>query len=400
MADLRRNNTKSSIRIYALTAYSPTGDKEALEGFAALLGQDVLPELEQALNAPCQYHLGEAMHLDNTNTRRADDFIRESLLRMVQTPCDVVLVVTDTGIVSESQLMVPGLAAPEAQVVVISTRKLLAAPYGEPVRSLDSPAVRWNAAALFLHLMGHLLGLKHRGEGVMAPFTFREECSRVPGYSQDERTALAKAARKLRVREVPTKGHLHHLVLHLNAAVRNPREVLALAWRSKAILLPFTLTKITTAALAPAFLMFFTDEFWWAGINLPSGYIWSAAAAAILGATCYIPFSQELLFPHREKRVLTSNVAIVNIGMFLTMFFMVVGLFIIITLAILILELWLFPADFIMHWFTDFGFQVGWHELLKIAVVVSTLGTLTGALGSGFIGQKIIRAVSLFCREP
>ncbi len=295
--------------------------------------------------------------------------------------------------------MVPGLAAPRSAGDCYLHQEAAYAPFGEPVLSLDSPAVRWNAAALFLHLMGHLMGLEHCKEGIMAPFEFREERNRIPGYSPDERAALAKAAKELHVREVPTKGNLHHLVLHLKAAAKNPRKVLALAWRSKAILLPFTLTKVTTAALAPAFLMFFTDEFWWAGINLAPAYVWSAAAA-ILSATCYIPFSQELLFPHREKRVITSNVAIVNIGMFLTMFFMVIGLFIIITLAILILELWLFPADFIKHWFTDFGFQVGWHELLKIAVVVSTLGTLTGALGSGFIGQKIIRAVSLFYREP
>ncbi|WP_162055247.1 hypothetical protein [Pontibacter pamirensis] len=82
MVESEKNNTEG-IRIYALAAYTPTGDKEALEAFAGQLRQDALPELEQALSVPYHYHLGEALHLDNTDTRRADDFMRESLLRMV-----------------------------------------------------------------------------------------------------------------------------------------------------------------------------------------------------------------------------------------------------------------------------------------------------------------------------
>ena len=50
-------------------------------------------------------------------------------------------------------------------VAVMSTRKLLTVPMVQPVRPHDSPAVRWNAAALLLYLAGHLLKLEHQQEG-------------------------------------------------------------------------------------------------------------------------------------------------------------------------------------------------------------------------------------------
>ena len=146
--------------------------------------------------------------------------------------------------------------------------------------------------------------------------------------------------------------------------------------------------------------MFFTDEFWWVGIHRAPVYLWTAAIAAILLGTFYIPYSQSLLFPHREKRVITQNVAIANMGMVLTIFLILISLLILVVVVVIIVELWWYPPAFVEHWFQSFKSDVNWRDMLQVALGVSTLGTLTGALGSGFHGRKIIRAVSFFRKEP
>lgn len=338
---------EAGINLYILIATSPTGDKEALCDFTEQLGNDTMPKLEECTGVPWRFHVGEMMHLDSTDTRQTDDFLRDAFLRMVQASCDAVLVVTDVAVVSESQYMVSGLAAPEAKVAVLSTRKMLTVPMGEPVRSLDSPAVRWNATALFLHLTGHLLKLEHQKEGVMAPFSFDEDRRELSAYSAQNRDKAREGVKELSVWEVPVKGKWSALKVHQKAFASRPGDILAIVWRSKAPLLPLSLTKIMTAAVTPAFLMFFTNEFWWVGIHRDQVYIWTAAVAAILGASLYIPFAQSLLFPHRVNRVITSNIAIVNMGMGLTIFVMVLGLFLLVMLSILLLEVWFYPPELV-----------------------------------------------------
>ena len=79
---------------------------------------------------------------------------------------------------------------------------------------------------------------------------------------------------------------------------------------------------------------------------------------------------------------------------------MVTGLFIVVALMIMLIEAWLFPPEMINSWFESFELKETWLDHLRIAVVVATLSTLTGALGSGFHGREIIRAVSFFLHRP
>ena len=244
---------KKGLKVYILLAKTPAGEQEKLNSFARQLGEDTFPALSEQTGISWEYHIGNVTHLDNTDTRRADDFLRDAFLRMVQTSCDVVLVVTDAALVSESWFVVPGLAAPEAQVAVISTEKLLTVPLGEPVRSLDSPEVRWNATALLLHLTGHLLKLDHRQEGIMAPFEFEKDRRQLPDFSEEDKVDLKREAKKLAVQELQSKGRWSSLKIHCRSLLERPGEVFSIVWRSRAPLMPFSLTKITTAALTPAF---------------------------------------------------------------------------------------------------------------------------------------------------
>ncbi len=126
----------------------------------------------------------------------------------------------------------------------------------------------------------------------------------------------------------------------------------------------------------------------------------AAAIAAVLAASGYLPVSQKLFFLHREKRVLTPHVALTNVAVWVTLLFAMAGLFLLVLLLVLLTVWILFPPDFMGDWFQDRNWEIGWRDHFYLAVVVSTLGTLTGALGGGFHGREIIRKMALFLRDP
>lgn len=165
------------IDVGVLISHSPAADVERWKGFARRITEAIDGELEQATGAAWTFHLTEATRLHNDDARRPSDFLDEASLQMIEGPFDVMIVVTDVGLISSRRAVVAGLASPASRVAVLSTRKLLVTPRGQPVRALEDEAVHWNAATLLLHLIGHLLGLHHskRAEGVMAPFTFDED---------------------------------------------------------------------------------------------------------------------------------------------------------------------------------------------------------------------------------
>ncbi|WP_230532083.1 alkaline shock response membrane anchor protein AmaP [Microvirga roseola] len=125
----------------------------------------------------------------------------------------------------------------------------------------------------------------------------------MPSFGKAPRRLLNEALAKVPEPDLPGTVWLDKLRIHLTVAARHPRDVIDPALRSWARMLPLSLTGITTAAVTPTFVMLFTDEFWWVGMHLDPAYVWSAAIAAILVATCLVPLSQRLFFPHREKRV-------------------------------------------------------------------------------------------------
>ena len=387
-------------RIYVLVAVTPDGDLEDLGRLADGVLRDVISVLEPATHVKWRASRGEPHRLESNDSRQASDFLREALLRLVESPADMILVITDAALVSRADEIVPGLASPEARVAVLSTRKLLTAPFGEPVRSTTDESVRWNAGTLATHLVGHLLGLSHEDEGVMAPFSFDPARRQIPNFGRRSQDRVAEAVVRFPEREVSSRGPWGKFRIHLTAAARHRRNVVGPALISWAPLLPLSLTGITTAAVTPTFVILFTDEFWWAGLHLNAWHVWSAALVAVLVATFLVPLSQRLFFPHREKRVVTEHVALVNTAILFSMFLMSLGLFVIVTLLVLLIEFWLFPQQFIVEWFSDRGFDVGPIDHLHIAMFVSALGTLTGALAGGFHGREIIHQPSLFLKEP
>ena len=393
-----------AIHVGVMIARSPEMGPETLQAFARGTIELVRPALEDASGIAWSFDHEEPIRLPDDRPRPASDFLQEASLRMVEGPYDAILVVTDTAIVSRKENVVPGLASEPARVMTISARRLRVSNRGEPLRALDSPAVRRNAAALVLHLMGHLFGLRHENTVgvVMAPFTFDPERSTLPEFTEDHRRRVQTRAPRFHDRHEVDGGVLSELSFHLTSAIRNSSQVLLPVVRSRAPLLPLRLPRLATAALAPALLLVFTAEIWDAGFHMTNLEIWTFAILSVIGSAVYLLKAQRLFLPEKEKRYTTEHLAVVNVAMTLTILVAAAGLFAMLMILMLGIQIFLFPPDLIREWPSlDLGrADIGLTDQLRIAGLISTIGVLTGALGGGLESRDVVRHLALFEAEP
>lgn len=393
------------IHVGMLAAHSPSTGAEELEAFVRQLTVDVAPALEEATGARWVFHLEDPARLTTDDPRRPSEFLDDAALRMVEGPYDAIVVATDVALVSRRQQVVPGLASAVGRMIIVSARKFRSSPRGEPQRAVGSEAVRWNAARLLLHLLGHTLGLRHESDApgtVMAPFTI-DPGRRGPGtFSERSRRRLPRLARRFPEREDVDRGTLSELSFHLSSALRHPWQVLRPVLRSRAPLLPLYLPRLTTAAVAPAFILVFTAEIWDAGFHMTDRAVWMFAVLSVVGSTLYLSAAQNLFFPHKEKRFHTEHLAVLNVAIFWTVFLALVGLFVLLGTLMLAVQLFIFPPDLIREWPSlELGTAaITLVDQLRISALISSIGVLTGALAGGLESREVIRHLTLFGDEP
>ncbi|WP_435345759.1 hypothetical protein [Haloarchaeobius sp. HRN-SO-5] len=221
------------IDVGILVAHSPGGDVEPLRSFAERMGRDGIEELAAATDAAWRIHCVDPDPLTDRASRRPSEFLDEAALHMAKRPYDLVVVVTDVPLTTREERSVEGLASPLARVVVVSIRRLLRTHDRETVRALDSPAVRWNAATLLVHLLGHVFRADHDDGGVMAPFSFDPSRRSVPPFDADITDHLRGIATRIPQADV-SRGRLRRLAFHAVSLVRNPGIVAATLLQSRA----------------------------------------------------------------------------------------------------------------------------------------------------------------------
>lgn len=383
-----------------LVSHSPTADAERLGRFARDITEAIGGELEQSTDATWRFHLTERTRLPNDDARRPSNFLDEASLQMVEGPYDLVIVVTDVGLVSSRRSIVGGLASPASRVAILSIRKLLLSPRGQPVRSLEDEALYRNAATLLLHLIGHLLGLHHNrdAEGVMAPFTFEED-RQSPQYGPRSKAALRRAASHF-PDPVQEGGMLRRFLFHITSAVGHPLHIFKFLWQNRAPFLALSLPRLATAAVTPTLILVFTAETWDVGVNMTNGSACIFGILSVLGATCYLTTVLNLYFPRTEKRRITRHMALLNVIVFLTIFLAVLGLFVMVGLLMLFIELYIFPSGLITAWPSLENPVVSFWDKLRLAAFISIVGVLTGALAGGLESRAVIRHLTLFLRTP
>lgn len=403
LRDAQGKTPPAEMHVGVLLAYSPAVTPEVMQPFLEQLMLDVQPEMSFATEIPWSFHLVEPVALTTDRTREPSDFLDAATMRMAEGPYDIVLVVTDVTLISRKDRIEAGLASPVTYTAVISTQRLTTTSRGKPVRTLDAAAVRVNAAALLLHLLGHISGLHHTAGGKggeMAPFAFREKRKALPRFNDSERVLLKKKVKHLPERELHGGTCLEGFIFHLIMAAKHPKAVLNPLLRNWAILLPLSLPGLATAAVAPSLLLIFTAEIWDVGLNMGNRTTAFFAVASILGASFYLIKIQSLFLPRKEKNVLTEHQAIANVVIFLSILLACFGLFLMVGGLMMVIELYVFPEDLISTWPTLDKPKVGLSDKLRLAAFISTVGVTTGALAGGLEKKTVIQHLALFLDKP
>ncbi len=388
------------IEVGCYIARSKESDQAALDAFAYRLLEDVRPELERATGRSWRFHLGDPSELPASPAEglRPADFVPTSTQRLAEGSFDVVVAIADAPLVSRSERPTSGVASELTRTCVLSTRRLQPDRRG-PTGSLQEPTVRWNAAALLLHLVGHTMGLRsHRGSrGVMAPFRLDAERNRCPRFTEEEE--LRRLARGFPEKEWQATGRMHEILLHAYAVLTHPVLVLRTLWRNKAPLLPLKMPTLATAAVAPVFILVFTAEMWDAGLGMSNATAWWYAGLSIVAATLYLALSLNLFLPRKEGRVVPEHIAVANGAILLTMLLAIVGLFLMVTALTMVIVVAIFPEGLISTWPTLEDPVVTWLDKLRLAVFDSTVGVTTGALAGGLQRPQVLRDLALFPSE-
>ncbi|WP_418285269.1 hypothetical protein [Halorubrum sp. DTA46] len=395
----RGDEAAPQIDVGVLIAHSPGADVEPLQSFAEEMARDGVDELASATDAIWRVYCAEPDPLSDGAPRRPSEFLDEAALHMVKRPYDLVVVVTDVPLTTRQERSVEGLASPLARVVVVSTRRLLRTHDREAVRALDSPAVRWNAATLLVHLLGHVFRVGHDAGGVMAPFSFDPDRRSVPAFDADITNHLRKIATRIPEEDV-SRGRLRRLAFHALSLVRNPRIVIATLLQSRAPLLPFSLPRLSTAAVTPTLILVFSAEAWDVGLNLTNGTAALFAIGSIIAAAVHLLYVQRLSFPHERSQVITEHMALVNVTVFFILVAAMTGLFVLVGSIMLLIELAVFPPNLMTNWPSLEDPAVGLVDLVRVGGFISTLGVLSGALAGGIENRMALRHLALFRDRP
>jgi len=318
---------------------------------------------------------------------------------MVERPYDLVVVVTDVPVTSRGDRTVEGLASPVGRVAVVSTRRLLQ-PFGpESARALDSEPVRWNGATLVVHLLGHILGAEHGDGGVMAPFSYDPSRRGVPSFDADVREHLRRIAGRVPEESVP-RGRVRGLAFHALSLVRNPGTVASTLFYSRAPLIPFSLPRLSTAAVTPTLILVFSAEAWDVGLNLSNFTAALFAIGSIVAAAVHLLYVQRLTFPRERSQVITEHMALVNVTVFCILVLAMVGLFALVGSIMLLIELAVFPPNLMTNWPSLEDPAVGPVDVVRVGVFITTLGVLSGALAGGIENRMALRHLALFLDRP
>lgn len=394
--------SSGAIQVGILPVHSPYVEPDELKSFLHSVIGEVKPAMETATGQEWELVLEAPVRLSDNDSRAPTDFLDSASLRLVEGPYDAILVVTDVGLVSRKQQLVPGLASVVSRVAVLSTRDIRNGPRGQAPYELGSEPVRWNAAALLMHLLGHLLGLEHGASAgtVMSRFSFDPSRHELPEFTRSNLRRLRQSSFRFPEREDFDEGTLSEVSFHISSALRHPKKVLLPPIRSRALLLPLRLPRLATAAVAPALILVFTAEIWDAGFHMKNYEVWGFALLSILAATGYLVLVQHLFFPRKERRYHTEHLAVANVAVLLSILAAVVGLFTMIGLLMLGIQLFIFPPDLIREWPSLEIVRFTMVDQLRIAALISTVGVLTGALGGGLESREVIRHLALFEAEP
>lgn len=381
-----------------LIAYNNEDNKRSLTEFAEQLAKDTTEELQQSTGLSWNFDVSEYSRLENDNSRSPSDFLDRASTTIAEGPYDLVTVITDVGLMSRKNYLVAALTSTVSRVIVISTRQITATGKNRASLNLNDPQVKINSAILFLRQIGHILKLRTSSTSgkIMAAKSFKGNRKEIPSFTSEERKKLRESSKKAPDRELHNGNDLETFIFHILMTFRHLSTFFKPLLENRAILLPLSLPGLATAAVAPSIILIFSAEIWDVGLGLTNATAALFAVISIMLASFYLVRVQSLFLPRKEKRVLTEHLAVANSTIYFSVFFACIGLFLMVVLLALIIEIYVFPSDLMQTWPTLNKPIVNLEDQIRIAVFISTIGVTTGALAGGLESKTIIRNLALF----
>jgi hypothetical protein len=234
----------------------------------------------------------------------------------------------------------------------------------------------------------------------MEPFQFLSGRQAVPPMDANVESRLHRIAEEIPAAEARPRGSLARLWFHARSAVRNPGQIVQALVNSRAPLLPLSLPKLSTAAVAPTLVIVFSAESWDVGFHMDNLTAGLFAAVSILSAAVYLLFAQNLSFPRKRHDVVTEHTALVNVTVFLVLVLAMFGLFALVWGIMLVIELVVFPPNLMSNWPSLEEPGVGLVDLVRTGAFISTIGVLSGALAGGLENRTVVSHLTLFLDRP
>ncbi len=390
---------KPEMAVGFLLAIKNIHERDAFTSYAKQLAEDVHQELQVSSGIKWNFDISDTFELENDRSKSPSFFLDRASMSMAEGPYDLVCVITDVGLMSRRNIQVSGLSSTITRIIVLSTRKITSTGKYKTRLELDNPDVRFNSASLFLHQIGHILGLKDAPateKGVMSKSNFNEKATKVASFSEKEKKQLKKRGKTAPDRELRNGNDLETFIFHLLMTLRHPGSFFWSLIRNKSLFLPLSLPGLATAAVGPAIILIFSAEIWDVGLGMTNGTAIFFAVISIMLASFYLVRVQSLFLPKREKRIITEHLAVANTVIYFSIFLACIGLFLLVGGLMIIIELYVFPADLMRTWPTLSKPEITMADKIRIAVFISTVGVTTGALAGGLESRAIIQHLALF----
>ncbi|MFC7008253.1 hypothetical protein [Halalkalicoccus salilacus] len=152
--------------------------------------------------------------------------------------------------------------------------------------------------------------------------------------------------------------------------------------------------------MAPTLVIVFSAESWDVGFHMDNVTAGLFAAMSILIAGVYLLFAQNLSFPRKQHQIVTEHTALVNVTVFLVLVLAMLGLFMLVWVIILVIEMVVFPPNLMSNWPSLEDPAVGFVDLVRTGAFISTIGVLSGALAGGLESRTIVSHLTLFLDRP
>lgn len=196
---------------------------------------------------------------------------------------DYALVVVPNELTPRTRPFVLGVPSSALEVAVLSSARLDLS---------DDGADR--LAGLALHLLGHVWGLEHAATGPMAP----PEDGRILDDPVFPPTQAAVVVERLGhtadARLEERQPHWTWLSFHLHTIGANPGSLLRDVWGYAPWRLPFRMGRLTAAAAVSLVFLLLGAEAWEVGINMPGASLGLGAIGAVLAATIFLYWGQNI----------------------------------------------------------------------------------------------------------